>query len=51
VANAFIVELFPAIASNLGGRIFVALAVLMAIQFFVVLLVYPETKRTGLHYS
>ena len=48
VANAFIVGSFPAIASNLGRKIFVALAVLMAIQFFVVLFVYPETKRTSL---
>ena len=48
VTNAFIVGAFPAIASNLGGKIFVALAVFMAIQFFVVLLAYPETKRTSL---
>jgi sugar porter (SP) family MFS transporter len=48
VTNALIVGSFPAIANIFGREIFVALAVLMAIQFFVVLCVYPETKHTSL---
>lgn len=48
VANAFIVGSFPVIAISMGANIFVALAVLMAIQFFVILFVYPETKQTSL---
>jgi len=48
VANAFIVGSFPAIANRLGGPVFVAFAVLMAIQFFVILYVYPETKQVNL---
>jgi len=48
VTNALIVGSFPVIANIFGGRVFVALAVLMAIQFFVVLFVYPETKHTSL---
>jgi sugar porter (SP) family MFS transporter len=48
VANAIIVASFPAIARSLGARAFAGLAALMAIQFFVILFVYPETKRSSL---
>jgi sugar porter (SP) family MFS transporter len=48
VASAIIVGSFPAIARSLGGRAFAGLAALMAIQFFVILFVYPETKRSSL---
>jgi sugar porter (SP) family MFS transporter len=48
ITNALIVGSFPVIASIFGREVFVALAVLMAIQFIVILLVYPETKHTSL---
>jgi MFS family permease len=48
VANAIIIGSFPAIARSLGGKAFAGLAAMMAIQFFVILFVYPETKRTSL---
>jgi MFS transporter, SP family, arabinose:H+ symporter len=48
VANAIIIASFPAIARSLGGKAFAGLAAMMAIQFFVILFVYPETKRTSL---
>jgi hypothetical protein len=48
VANAIIICSFPAIETRLGGKVFACLAVLMVIQFFVILFVYPETKHTNL---
>jgi SP family arabinose:H+ symporter-like MFS transporter len=35
---------FPTVAAKSGGYPFVFFSVMMAIQFFVVLLWYPETK-------
>ena len=46
--SALIVGYFPTIKSLMGERVFVALAILMAIQFFVILFVYPETKQISL---
>jgi sugar porter (SP) family MFS transporter len=48
VANAFIVASFPAIVSKVGGKVFVALAAVMLLQFFVIFFAYPETKQTSL---
>jgi sugar porter (SP) family MFS transporter len=48
VANAIIIGSFPAIARSLGGKAFAGLAAMMVIQFFVILFVYPETKRASL---
>jgi sugar porter (SP) family MFS transporter len=48
VANAIIVGSFPAIANSLGGKVFVAFALVMAMQFFVILFAYPETKHVSL---
>lgn len=45
VANAFVVLVFPEITSRFGGKVFVGLALLMVLQFLVVLLFYPETKE------
>jgi len=39
---------FPKMAESSGGYPFVFFSVMMVIQFFVVLLVYPETKRVTL---
>lgn len=44
VTNAFVVGAFPIITSHLGGKVFLGLASLMALQFFTILLFYPETK-------
>ena len=48
VTNAIIIGSFPSIEKSLGGKAFVCLAAVMAIQFFVILLIYPETKHTSL---
>lgn len=48
VANAIIIGSFPVVARSLGGKVFAGLAVMMVVQFFVILFVYPETKRTSL---
>ncbi len=48
IANALITGSFPVIASTFGSNVFVTLAVMMVIQFFVVLFFYPETKHIGL---
>jgi MFS transporter, SP family, arabinose:H+ symporter len=42
--NAIISGIFPLIAASSGGYPFVFFAAMMVVQFFVVLLVYPETK-------
>ena len=46
--NGLISWSFPVIASYSRGTPFVVFAIMMVIQFFVVLLVYPETKGVSL---
>jgi sugar porter (SP) family MFS transporter len=47
-ANAVLSGIFPVIAASSGAAPFVFFAVMMAVQFFVVLLWYPETKGHSL---
>jgi len=42
--NALISGIFPLMAASSGAYPFVFFAIMMVVQFFVVLLVYPETK-------
>jgi MFS transporter, SP family, arabinose:H+ symporter len=44
VMNAIISGIFPSVAAASGGYPFLFFAAMMALQFFVVLFVYPETK-------
>jgi len=46
--NALISGIFPLLASSSGGYPFVFFSIMMALQFFVVLFVYPETKGVSL---
>ena len=46
--NGAISLLFPMVAARSGGYPFVFFSVMMALQFFVVLFVYPETKGVSL---
>lgn len=46
--NALISGLFPLVAASSGGYPFLLFAVMMVVQFFVVLLAYPETKGISL---
>ncbi len=46
--NAAISLIFPLLAASSGAYPFVFFAVMMVLQFFVVLLVYPETKGLSL---
>jgi MFS transporter, SP family, arabinose:H+ symporter len=46
--NALISGIFPLLAASSGGYPFVFFALMMALQFFVVLFVYPETKGVSL---
>jgi SP family arabinose:H+ symporter-like MFS transporter len=46
--NALISLVFPSMAAASGGYPFVFFAAMMVLQFFVVLLVYPETKGISL---
>jgi hypothetical protein len=48
IMNALIAFLFPQVAAGSGGVPFVFFAVMMVVQFFVVLAVYPETKGYSL---
>ncbi len=48
VANAAISFAFPVIAKHSSGAPFVFFATMMAVQFFVVLFFYPETKGVSL---
>ena len=48
VTNALLVGTFPAIVSRLHERVFTGFALLMVLQFFVIVVFYPETKRAGL---
>lgn len=43
-ANAIIAAVFPMLAATSGAAPFVFFSAMMVVQFFVVLLVYPETK-------
>jgi sugar porter (SP) family MFS transporter len=49
--NAFVVGTFPFLASHLGSKIFLGLALLMVVQFFTILLLYPETRGRSLESS
>jgi predicted membrane metal-binding protein len=44
VANAIIAQTFPLIAAHSQAAPFVFFAAMMAVMFFVVMFVYPETK-------
>jgi sugar porter (SP) family MFS transporter len=46
--NALISGIFPLLAANSGGYPFVFFSLMMVLQFFVVLFVYPETKGVSL---
>lgn len=46
--NAIISWTFPRMAEHSGGYPFLFFAIMMVVQFFVVLMVYPETKRATL---
>jgi len=48
IMNALISGVFPVLAARSGGVPFVFFAVMMVVQFFVVLAVYPETKGYSL---
>lgn len=48
IMNAIIAGLFPAVAARSDAYPFIFFAVMMVIQFFVVLMVYPETKQLSL---
>ena len=48
IMNAIIAYTFPQLAKSSGAYPFVLFAVMMAVQFFVVLFVYPETKGVTL---
>lgn len=46
--NALISGIFPLLAASSGGIPFVFFAVMMILQFFVVLTIYPETNGVSL---
>jgi len=48
--NALISGVFPVMAATSGAAPFVVFAVMMLLQFFVVLLIYPETKGVTLEH-
>ena len=48
IMNALISGIFPVLAASSGGAPFVFFAVMMVVQFFVVLATYPETKGYSL---
>ena len=48
IMNALIAYTFPQLAISSGAYPFVLFAVMMAVQFFVVLFLYPETKGVTL---
>ena len=48
VMNALISFIFPILAKSSGGTPFAFFAAMMVLQFFVVLLIYPETKGISL---
>jgi hypothetical protein len=46
--NAIVSGIFPIIAARSGAYPFVFFSVMMLLQFVLVLLVFPETKRASL---
>jgi len=48
IMNAIISGVFPLLAASSGGYPFVFFSAMMVLQFFVVLLIYPETKGISL---
>ena len=48
IMNALISGIFPVLAASSGGAPFVFFAVMMVVQFFVVLATFPETKGYSL---
>jgi len=48
IMNAAIAYTFPQVAKSSGAYPFVFFSVMMVVQFFVVLFLYPETKRVSL---
>jgi len=48
--NALISGVFPIMAARSGAAPFVVFAAMMVLQFFVVLLIYPETKGMTLEH-
>jgi len=46
--NALISGIFPLLAASSGAYPFVFFALMMVLQFFVVLFIYPETKGASL---
>lgn len=48
IMNAIIAYTFPQLAKSSGAYPFVLFSIMMAVQFFVVLFVYPETKGVTL---
>jgi MFS transporter, SP family, arabinose:H+ symporter len=48
ITNALISLVFPLVAASSGGAPFVFFAAMMVLQFFVVLILYPETKGASL---
>jgi SP family arabinose:H+ symporter-like MFS transporter len=48
IMNALISGTFPLLAASSGGYPFVFFSLMMVVQFFVVLFVYPETKGVSL---
>jgi SP family arabinose:H+ symporter-like MFS transporter len=48
IMNALIANIFPVLAASSGGAPFLFFAVMMVVQFFVVLALYPETKGYSL---
>ena len=48
IMNALISSIFPVMAAHSGALPFVFFALMMVVQFFVVLVLYPETKGLSL---
>jgi MFS transporter, SP family, arabinose:H+ symporter len=48
ITNAIIAWTFPILARKSGGTPFLVFAIMMVVQFFVVLFIYPETKGVTL---
>src|SRR5579872_3253844 len=48
IMNALITGIFPLMAATSGGYPFVFFSIMMVLQFFVVLFIYPETKGVTL---
>src|SRR5215469_1162615 len=48
IMNAIIAQIFPLVAAKSAGAPFIFFSAMMAVQFFVVLFIYPETKGISL---